>query len=139
MKCPFCNSLGLIAFTIGGPYITNEGNIDLNTIPKELKFFCNNCKGKSDPLDIVLKILYDNIGKINQALQIECIDMYTIANQSGLPIMPKITESLSKLKKRGHITILNGEVDKPNLQEVYSKITEAGRKLIEGSLIKKLL
>jgi len=131
MKCPFCDSHGLIGFTVGGPYITGEGNIDLNTVPKELKFFCNSCKRKNDPTDLVLKVLYNHIGEINQAIQLECVEIVTISNESGLPIDPETREALSALKRKKQIDILQGDVDKPGITNIYAKITDAGKDIVE--------
>ena len=132
MKCPFCGSQGLIGFTVGGPYITGEGKIDSSTMPKKLKFSCNNCKREIDPTDLVLKVLYNHIGEMNQAVQLECVEIVTISNESGLPIDPEVREALSVLKGRKQVDILQqGEVDKPGVTNIYAKITDAGKNIVE--------
>lgn len=130
MKCPFCDSRGLKRITTAKAYTIGNGNIDLKALPQETIFICSNCKGKSKPTDLVLKVLYSHIGKMNQAIQLECVDGRTISNESSLP-PSEVRDALSALMDRKQIAVLQGEVDKSNIGDVYAKITEAGKNIVK--------
>ena len=43
MKCPKCSSHNLIAVTTIGPYVIGKGEVNLNKLPRKIKYTCKNC------------------------------------------------------------------------------------------------